>query len=92
MRRDKSGLFSSPDTELKTYVGIFENFAYGLRYRDVSAGLSRHNQKNRSVFRGRIWELGGKKLPPNFLAPSLDLELNVGYDFAIKHDLIQSDD
>ena len=67
MRRDKSGLSSSPDAELKTYVGVFENFAYGLRNRGVIAGLSRHNQKNRSVFRGRIWELGGKILsPPKF--------------------------
>ena len=68
MRRDESGLSSSPDAELKTYVGIFENFAYGLRYRDISAGLQK------------------------FLAPSLDSELNVDYDFAIKHDPIQSDD
>ena len=54
MRRDESGLSSSPDAELITYIGFFENFAYGLRYRDVSAGLSRYNQKNWSVFRGQI--------------------------------------
>ena len=63
------GLSSSPIAELKTYVGVFEIFTLGLRYRDDSAGLSRHNQKNRSVLRGRIWELGGKNLPPqNFSA------------------------
>ena len=45
MRRDESGLSSSPDADLKTYVGFFEIFAYGLSNRGVSAGLSRHNQK-----------------------------------------------
>ena len=30
--------------------------------------------------------------PQIFLAPSLDSKLNVDYDFAIKHDQIQSDD
>ena len=54
MRRDESGLSSSPDAELKTYVGFFENFAYGLRNRGVAAGLSRHNQKNRSVLGDRF--------------------------------------
>ena len=39
------GLSSSPDAELKTYVGIFENVAYGLRYRGVSVRLLRHNEK-----------------------------------------------
>ena len=39
------GISSSPGAELKMYVDFFGNFAYGLRYRDVSAGLSRHNQK-----------------------------------------------
>jgi len=63
MRRHFVGLSSSPDTELKTCVGIFEYFASGLRNRGVSARLLRHNQKNRSIFRGRIWELGGKNLP-----------------------------
>ena len=52
---------------LKQFVSVFEKFASGLRYRSVSAGLSRHNQKNRSIFRGQIWKLGG--LPPkNFSA------------------------
>ena len=64
MRRDESRLSSSSDAELKTYVGFFENFAYGLRNRGVSAGLSRHDQKKWSVFRGQIWELGDKKCPP----------------------------
>ena len=54
MRRDESGLSSSPDAELKKYVRIFENFAYGLRNRGVSAGLLGRNQKNQSVFRGQI--------------------------------------
>ena len=87
------GLSSSPNTELKTYVRIFEIFAYGLRYRGVSMSLSRHNHKNRSVFRGRIWESGGKILPPfQNLAPFADSEFDVDYDVAIKHDSIKSDD
>ena len=45
MRRNFVGLSSSPYAELKTYVGFFENVAYGLRYRGLSAGLSRLNQK-----------------------------------------------
>ena len=73
--------------------GDFENFTYGLRYRDVSAGLLGQNQINRSNFRGQIWKLGGKILPPKKnLAPLLDSEFDVDYDFAIKHDPIQSDD
>ena len=52
MRRDKTGLSSGPDAELKTHVGFIENFAYWLRYRGVPADLSRHNQKIWSVVRG----------------------------------------
>ena len=40
-------LSSSPDAELKTYVGIFENFAYELRNRGVSAGVLGKFSKNR---------------------------------------------
>ena len=86
------GLSSSADAELKTYVGFFENVAYGLRYRGVSADLSRHNQKNRSVFRGQIWKLGGEIFPPPFSVPILDSEFDPDYEFAIKYDPIQSDD
>ena len=75
MRRDKSGLSFSPDAELKTYVSFFEIFAYGLRYRDVSAGLSRHNQKNRSIFREWIWELGGKNLPSKIFSAFIRLKI-----------------
>ena len=38
----------------------FFNFAYSLRYGGVSVGVLGQNQKNRSIFRGQIWELGGK--------------------------------
>ena len=69
------GLSSSPDTELKMYVGTFEILAYGLRYRGISAGLFRRNQKNRPLFRRQIWELGGKYCTPNLLAPLVDSEL-----------------
>ena len=35
----------------------------------------------------------GQKIDPQkSLAPSIDSELNLDYDFAIKHDPIQSDD
>ena len=30
MRHDETDLSSSPDAELKTYEGIFENVGYGL--------------------------------------------------------------
>ena len=40
VRRDETGLSSSPDAELKTYVDFFEKNAYRLRYRDVSGSLS----------------------------------------------------
>ena len=53
--------------------------------------LSSHNEKNRSVFWVQILELGGKKIPPK-LAPVVDSEFDVDYDFAIKQDPIQSDD
>ena len=87
------GLSSSPDAELKTHVRIFENIAYRLRYRGVFAGLSGHNQKNWSNFRGRIWKLDGKILRhPKYLAPLVDSEFDVDYDFAIKHDPIQPDE
>ena len=43
-------------------------------------------------FGGQIWELGDKKCPPKFLVPLVDSEFDVDYDFAIKHDPIQSDD
>ena len=92
MRRDFVGLSSSPDAELKTYVGLFEKYAYDLRYRGVSADLSRHNQKNWWVFRGQIWDLGGNILFPEFLVPLVDSEFNVDYGFAMKHGPIQSDD
>ena len=72
--------------------GNFENFAYGLRYRDVSASILSHNQKNWSIFRGKIWKLGGKIFSPKKLAPLVDSEFDIDYDFAIKHDPIQSDD
>ena len=56
-------------------------------------GLSWHNQKNGSVFSWQIWELGGKNLPKKrLLAPLVDLEFDVDYDFAVKYDPIQSDD
>ena len=54
--------------------------------------LSRYDQKNRSVFRGHIWELGGKILPQKTFSPLVDSEFDVGYDFATKHGPIQSDD
>ena len=91
MRRHFINLSSTPDAELKTHVGIL-NFLYGLRYRDVSADLSRHNQKHRSVLGGGFGKEGAKYCPLNFLVPLVDSKLNVDYDFAIKHDPIQSDD
>ena len=56
-------LSSSPDAKLKTYKGIFENFAYRPRYGCISTGLLRQDQKSWAVFRGRIWKLGDKLLP-----------------------------
>ena len=53
---------SSPHAELKYCVRVFDNIAYELRYRGVSADLSRDNQKI-GLFRGHIWKLGGKILP-----------------------------
>ena len=49
-------------------------FAYGLRYRCVSVDLSKHDQKNRFVFRGRIWELGENIAPQN-CSPSSRLRI-----------------
>ena len=54
MRSHFVDLSSSTYAELKTYVGTFENFAYGLRNRGVSAGLLGHNQKKWSVFSGQF--------------------------------------
>ena len=54
MRCHETNLSSSPDTELKTYVLIFEKNTFGMRYSGAYACLSIHNQKNRSIFRGRI--------------------------------------
>ena len=68
-------LSSSSIAELKTYIRLFENFAYGPRYRGVSAGVSRHNQKNRFVFRGRIWNLGGKILTEKNISASSRLRI-----------------
>ena len=83
---------SSRIAELKKGVSFFEKLAYSLRYRGVSAGFLSHNRKHCSFFRGQIWKLGGKYCPPQKLAPLVDSEFNVDYDFAIKHDLIQSDE
>ena len=49
MRRHFDNSSSSSDAELKTYVGFFENFDYGLRYRGVSVDLSINDLKNRPV-------------------------------------------
>ena len=63
--------------------------------RDIGAFLRafRDTVRKISFFRELIWGLGGKTCPPNFFRAYIsDLELNVDYDFAIKHDPIQSDD
>ena len=44
-------------------------------------------------FQGADLKFRGQKLaPPQNLAPFLDSKFDVDYDFAIKHDPIQSDD
>ena len=44
------------------------------------------------LFRGRIWKLKENIALQKTLAPLPDLEFNLDYDFAIRHDPIQSDD
>ena len=73
------------------HVRVFDSIAYELRHRGVSEDLSRDNQKKRSVFRGQIWKLAENFAPENLLAPLVDSEFDVDCDFAIKHDLIESD-
>ena len=62
---------------------IFEKFAYWLRNKGVSVGLLRQNQKSWSeadlVIRAK------NIAPQKLLAPLLDSEFDVDYDFAIKH-------
>ena len=71
-------------------MGIFENFAYGLRYRGVSAGLLRwHNQKNGQFLLSKFENYGAKNCPLKILAPLVDSEFDLDSDFAIKHDPIQ---
>ena len=50
--------------------------------------INKHGQflGGRLEFRGQIFA------PQKFSAPLLDSKFNVDYDFAIKHDPIQSDD
>ena len=46
----------------------------------------------RSIFRGRNWKIGGQSFAQQFfVAPLLESKFNVGHDFAIKHDPIQSE-
>ena len=83
MRGDKTGLSSSPDAELKTYVGIFEILPTGL---DIRAFLR--------AFRGTIRNIG-QLLGGGFVnkgAKYCPLQNFSAFDFAIKHDPIPSDD
>ena len=41
-----SGLPFRTDTELNMYAEMFDNIAYGLKYRGISAGLLGKNSKN----------------------------------------------
>ena len=63
VRGDKAGLSSSPDAELKTYVGFFEKVAYGLRYRGLSVDLLRYNQKN-GLLLGADLGIRGQNITP----------------------------
>ena len=48
--------------------------------------------KNGQLLGGRLEFRGQNLAPPKNSAPLLDSKFNVDYDFAIKHDPIQSDD
>ena len=50
------------------------------------------NSKNNQFLGAWNWKLGGKNFPQNDLAPLLDSEFNLDYDFAVKQDPFQSDD
>ena len=94
MRRHFDNSSSSSDAELKTYVGFFENFDYGLRYRDVSVDLSRNDLKTGQFQGADLGNRGQNIDPQKNLGPLVDSSFDVDYDFAIaiKHDSIQSDD
>ena len=68
MRRNETSLSLSPDAELKTDVGIFENFAYGLRNRVVSVSLLRQNQKS---WPEEDLKIRGQNIAPQKLLASL---------------------
>ena len=59
---------------------------------DVSAGFSGKIEKERSVSEGGFGNYGANLCLQNILPPLLDSEVNVDYNFDIKHDPIQSDD
>ena len=55
--------------------------------------LLRHTHREIGLFLGGgFGNSGAKYCPPIFLAPLVDSKFNVDYDFAIKHDPIESDD
>ena len=54
--------------------------------------VSSHNQKIGPFLGGRFGNSRAKTFPKKFLAPLVDSEFDVDYDFVIKHDPIQSYD
>ena len=91
VRRLFTGRSFSPDTELKTYVRFLKN-STGLRYGDDSVELFGKIIKIVDFNGANLKIRGGGICPPKSQRlPVFDSEFNVNYDFAIKHDPIQSD-
>ena len=85
LNRHGTQLSTRPNTELQSYVGVFENSSVGLLTRALSDGLGDKIGKKG----GNGDKKGGKNIcfPPNLLHV-LDGKFNIDYDTAIKHDLI----
>ena len=73
------GLSSSPDAELKTYMGILRAFLQAFRGTIRKIGQS---------LEGGFENKGAKSCPQNNLAPLVDATFDVDYDFDINHDPI----